>query len=202
MTPVPRSAPTSGARWSRCSPLPRTHADRSSNVPSRASMSATPTSAEPFAEGANARPVHACGRPLGSGGMGTVWLARQSRADRTRRRDQSDQTGPWTRRRSSRASNWSVTSLARLAHPHIATVLDAGSHAARSTVPRHGVRGRHAAHDVRRTPMSLSRNDRLRLFAQICARGAPRPPARHHAPRPQARESARHRGGRRAARRR
>ena len=122
--------------------------------------------AEPFAEGTTLGP-YTLTRVIGSGGMGAVWLARQ---DAPIERDVAIKVikpGMDTQAVIARFDLERDT-LARLTHPHIATVLDAG----RTPLDRPYL----VMEYVPGTPLTtyahantLARDARLRLFAQIGA---------------------------------
>ena len=77
--------------------------------------------------------------------------------------------------------------LALMDHPNIARVLDAGVDGHRPAVLRDGAGQGRADHRVLR-PNDLSTEERLKLFIDVCQRGAARSPEGDHPPRHQALE--------------
>ena len=134
---------------------------------------------------------------LGRGGMGVVYPGRAGRRRvRAEGRDQARPAGIGERRRVSSASGAERQISAPLEHPNIARLLDGGTTDDGRALLRHGVRRGRAARSTTATRASLTLDERLRLFRDVCAAVAVRAPEPGRPPRHQARQ---HPGDRRRA---
>ena len=123
-------------------------------------------------------------RQLGEGGMGEVWLAEQLEPVRREVALKLIKPGLGSREVLARFES-ERQALARMDHPSIARVLDAGTTAHRPAVLRHGVRRRRADHRLLRPPPAVGARS-ARAVPRGLRRGAARARQGHHPPRPQA----------------
>ena len=103
---------------------------------------------------------------LGEGGCGVVYVAEQSEPVRRRVALKVIKLGMDTRTVIARFEA-ERQALAMMDHPNIARVLDAGHHANRPPVLRHGTGARDQNHRLLR-PEQFGHGERIRLFIQVC----------------------------------
>ena len=129
--------------------------------------------------------------PIGAGGMGEVYRARDTRLGRDVAVKVLPGDASHTPERLHRFEQ-EARLAGSLNHPNVLTLFDVGISRGRA-VPRHGApRGTHAARRARCGPAAVAKGNRLRPAGGPRPRRRPR--ARRRPPRPQAREPLRHEG--------